>query len=258
MAFLRIVVAHQDPSKYDEAQKLIDQRRAEGVERNAAGLQHRFVAYDPSNGSQLIATVWDTRDQADAGINVPADLMEKAGRTGPHGRDGLRCRDQSRVQALMHWRNWMAVPVAGALFLAGSVAGVQAAGGTINACVNNGSGGVRVVAAGATCRNNETSLQWDVQGPPGAPGAPGTPGISGYEVIHQSVTVSTSNFTFPVACSSPSKHVLGGGADTSLLPGVALISSRPTDNNNGWSGTMQNPNLLPVTLAVWAVCATTT
>jgi hypothetical protein len=77
------------------------------------------------------------------------------------------------------WRGWMVLPVIGAAFLGGGVAGVEAAGGVINACVNNSSGTIHIVAAGTSCGSNEMPLAWNTQGPPGPPGTPGNTGPQG-------------------------------------------------------------------------------
>jgi hypothetical protein len=78
---------------------------------------------------------------------------------------------------LRRWRGWMVLPVAGAVFIGGSVAGVEAAGGVINACVSNA--GVVTIPSSGTCRPTETALQWNIQGPPGPAGAQGPQGAVG-------------------------------------------------------------------------------
>ena len=62
-----------------------------------------------------------------------------------------------------------------------TVAIVSAQGDTIIACVNNKSQGkdLRIVDSADDCRNNETPLEWNKQGPPGADGEDGTPGATG-------------------------------------------------------------------------------
>jgi type VI secretion system secreted protein Hcp len=64
--------------------------------------------------------------------------------------------------------------VAGAIAWAGD--GGPAA---VHACVAEGSGLVRVPAAGEACRRNETALDWNVQGPQGPAGPQGEPGEQG-------------------------------------------------------------------------------
>jgi hypothetical protein len=48
----------------------------------------------------------------------------------------------------------------------------------LEACINPGNGGMRLVEAGVACHNNESRVQWNVTGPVGPPGPPGPPGPS--------------------------------------------------------------------------------
>src|SRR3990172_1289184 len=48
----------------------------------------------------------------------------------------------------------------------------------IHACVNNNSGEIKIVGANETCRQNETPLDWNIQGPPGPQGIQGAPGVA--------------------------------------------------------------------------------
>ena len=50
---------------------------------------------------------------------------------------------------------------------------------TIDACVANEGGAVRIVKAGATCRRNETAMSWNTTGPAGPAGAQGPAGPQG-------------------------------------------------------------------------------
>ena len=50
--------------------------------------------------------------------------------------------------------------IVGAFFVALGLAPISAEAQLISACVNNSSGGVRIVAPNATCSNNEHSLVW--------------------------------------------------------------------------------------------------
>jgi hypothetical protein len=77
------------------------------------------------------------------------------------------------------WRGWMILPAVGALFIGGAAAGVEAAGGTINACVNNSSGTIHIPSAGTACQGNEVSLQWSIDGPAGPAGPAGPIGPQG-------------------------------------------------------------------------------
>jgi hypothetical protein len=55
----------------------------------------------------------------------------------------------------------------------------KASAQVIHACANNSSGDLKVVAAGASCPRNWTSLSWNVAGPPGPQGSQGPPGPQG-------------------------------------------------------------------------------
>jgi type VI secretion system secreted protein Hcp len=69
----------------------------------------------------------------------------------------------------------------GAIVLGAAAAGAQAllANNVIYACVDLGTGHLRVVDAGEKCRRGEQSLQWNKEGPQGAPGVQGVQGIAG-------------------------------------------------------------------------------
>ena len=51
--------------------------------------------------------------------------------------------------------------------------------GTIHGCFNNVNGNLRVVESASDCRNNETAIDWNQQGPPGPPGG----GLGGATVL---------------------------------------------------------------------------
>jgi hypothetical protein len=70
--------------------------------------------------------------------------------------------------------------VAGIGIGAGAMAVAQGDDTTqIHACVNNTSGNVRILAANAVCRNNESPIDWNIQGPAGPQGEPGPTGEQG-------------------------------------------------------------------------------
>lgn len=51
----------------------------------------------------------------------------------------------------------------------------------IYSCVNETNGEMRMVTSEDTCKNNEKSVKWSIQGPPGPPGPAGeTGGLNGY------------------------------------------------------------------------------
>jgi hypothetical protein len=51
--------------------------------------------------------------------------------------------------------------------------------GVLEACINPGNGGMRLVAADEACHNNETRVSWNVTGPPGPVGPIGPTGPTG-------------------------------------------------------------------------------
>ncbi len=68
-------------------------------------------------------------------------------------------------------------------FIATGVTSLVSAHGSdaskIHACVNNSSGTIKIVGVSDTCKNNESALDWNIQGQPGAAGAAGPAGPVG-------------------------------------------------------------------------------
>jgi hypothetical protein len=64
----------------------------------------------------------------------------------------------------------MAVALAALVVAAGGVAfaTIPDSSGTIHGCYKNINGNLRVVESASSCRNDETALAWNQQGPPGA------------------------------------------------------------------------------------------
>lgn len=56
---------------------------------------------------------------------------------------------------------------------------VPLAAQVLDACINKGNGGMRLVAATAACLPNESRVQWNVTGPAGPAGANGADGAAG-------------------------------------------------------------------------------
>ena len=82
-------------------------------------------------------------------------------------------------------RKRVATVVAGAaLVVTGAAIGVTSnaytdANGVYHGCVGQGSGILRVLAAGESCRSNEVAIDWNQTGPQGLQGEVGSAGSSG-------------------------------------------------------------------------------
>lgn len=66
-----------------------------------------------------------------------------------------------------------------ALPIALGAASTTSAPDVLEACINPGNGGMRLVASGVACHNNETRVEWNVTGPAGPPGPVGPAGPAG-------------------------------------------------------------------------------
>jgi hypothetical protein len=67
-----------------------------------------------------------------------------------------------------------ALAVIGLVLGAAAWATIPDTGGVIHGCYRNAGGGLRVIdETSDSCRNNETGLNWNAQGPPGPPGPSG-------------------------------------------------------------------------------------
>jgi len=51
--------------------------------------------------------------------------------------------------------------------------------GVLEACINGGNGGMRLVDSSTACHNNETRVSWNITGPAGPPGPVGPAGPTG-------------------------------------------------------------------------------
>lgn len=157
-------------------------------------------------------------------------------------------------------------------------------GALIHACVNNASGGIKIVGPNGTCSGNEHELDWNIQGVQGIQGeqgeqgiqgepgiqgtqgiqgvpgtngtngvngANGTNGVSGWEM--KSDTTTTPNaMTAATAVCSPGKKVVGGGY--TILEGDKIYGSMPNADGTSWHtvALVTGPSAGPRT--VWAIC----
>jgi hypothetical protein len=88
------------------------------------------------------------------------------------------------MQRLLGTRRWRVLATAllvAFAFASGSAVAAFALAppSTIYACVNNSSGTIKIVGANDTCKNNETKLQWNTEGPQGPAGPTGPAGPAG-------------------------------------------------------------------------------
>jgi len=138
---------------------------------------------------------------------------------------------------------------------------VTAQSDTVIACVNTKSKGknLRIVDSADDCRNRETPLQWNTEGPPGATGmtgmtgidgAPGATGMTGmtgmdgadgapspFELV---ITERSADFTMPPKSLTPKsvnceddEVVTGGGYFVEDFPFLNVWRNQPA--TNGWS-----------------------
>lgn len=169
----------------------------------------------------------------------------------------------------------IAITAAITLALVGAGSAMAGSTGTINACVNASSGEMKIVGPSDSCKDHETALTWDQQGPAGPQGPAGvdgvngtngtngTNGVSGYETNNATFTTSEAGYaltgangapTFTQArdCSQPGNCVLR----VYCSPGkVALGGGYLIDDSNGGSVNVtgartntrgQQPGIFPV------------
>ena len=87
--------------------------------------------------------------------------------------------------------------------------------GVLEACVNPGNGGMRLVDAADACRPNETRVQWNIVGPAGPAGPAGPPGPAGS---------ASSGPPFVYVCT-PAAYFNNGGSQAALYVFNAGASS---------------------------------
>src|SRR3954451_21965900 len=69
--------------------------------------------------------------------------------------------------------------LAGATGVAYATAAVVTSSGVIHACKNDTNGDLRMVSAASTCRNSESAVDWNAEGPKGDRGPAGPTGATG-------------------------------------------------------------------------------
>jgi hypothetical protein len=92
----------------------------------------------------------------------------------------------------------------------------------LEACINPGNGGMRLVDASTTCHDNETRVQWNVEGPAGPPGPAGPTGPAGPPGPSGSggppfVWVCTPGAFYNAGNSTGNIYVFNGSASTASI-----------------------------------------
>jgi hypothetical protein len=83
MAFLRVVESTMaDPSKMDPGAVRNDSLGLLAALHHAPGLQHWFSGRDPITGEGRTCSIWDTREQAEAGALAVIDVREQLAARG--------------------------------------------------------------------------------------------------------------------------------------------------------------------------------
>ena len=142
-----------------------------------------------------------------------------------------------------------------ALLLAGFAVGLitrevvaQADNDTINACVGDRSGSVRIVAGPGDCLRGESPLAWTQQG------------ANGYAYAEQRVTLNVGEATFRnIACPVGKRVITGGivGLDGNFL-NLDVIYEGPVNNGGTWQVLARNSGVVvePISFTITTVCAT--
>lgn len=162
---------------------------------------------------------------------------------------------------------WLAAGAAAALLVALCTAvtlgSIPDANGLITGCYSKAGGGLRVIdTASQNCKDGETVLPWNQQGPPGPrglPGEQGPAGVSGYEFVDTATAGPFDPFgqLQITAYCSPGKRPLGGGYFVDLAAIHVLISAPfLSDVGNGWHIVAANTtDFTTGQLIAYAVCA---
>src|SRR5215471_996070 len=111
----------------------------------------------------------------------------------------------------------------------------------LSACVNPGNGNMRLVDSSSACHNNESFVQWDIEGPQGSPGPQGPQGDPGTSSGGPPFVWACTPAHLPNAAGSPRDDVYvfyGSGSTANIavnildssgnnLTGVTIPGSNP-------------------------------
>ncbi len=153
------------------------------------------------------------------------------------------------------------VVLAGILLMIALTAGatwVFAHGGDpdlVHACVNDDSGGIRIVGPNEECKSKESALDWPAYNPEIPPAPPVVLGF--YTRYNPGVDCSDGVNCVAVAVCDPGDAVSGGGFvrdATPGNPGVSVVESRPTADYI-WQVILANYSGQSVFFRAYARCA---
>lgn len=155
----------------------------------------------------------------------------------------------------------------------GAMVVAQNNGTVYYACVNNGSGTIKMISETGTCQGSDMRIVWNQQGPqgetgdqgpqgvPGVAGPQGSPGVSGYvrhSQRHEDVTFSPGGWRyFDVDCPAGKKVVGGGGTPYNVDGGHLIVVNGTAHQDNRWSIKVLNLNPFEESTAliyVMAIC----
>jgi len=125
----------------------------------------------------------------------------------------------------------------------------------LEACINPGNGGMRLIDSATACHKNETRVQWNVEGPVGPEGPPGPPGPPGPSSGGAPYVWVCTPAHRPLSGGSPRDdvYVFNGSSDTANiavnildrdgnnLAGVTIPDSTPARTYPGEAGTTTVP-----------------
>ena len=150
-------------------------------------------------------------------------------------------------------------------------ASIPDSAGVIHGCYGKSNGQLRVIDEGQSCKNNETALDWNEQGPQGLQGPQGGKGDKGdkgdagrgigtqYERFVSTVVQPGASGFVDAQCDSGDLLLSGGFAAT---PNLAVTSSVPERIAGGgfvgWSTDGINTATTPGSLSADAFCADVT
>jgi hypothetical protein len=140
-----------------------------------------------------------------------------------------------------------------------------------NACVNNASGTIHMVAEDEACSSNEERIVWNNQGPPGPQGEQGdqgppgpkgdkgdkgdqgAPGVLGFYTRSNTIFVDPSETGVVEVACDPGDVATGGGFSTGLQ--VHVLQSWPSVIESIWQVTAINNGTYRDTLTAKVRCA---